>query len=93
MKTIEDCVLDFYDWIITVDEKETYDKYSSIVAIATKLINKMESEYNPKINKSKITSKYFYLDSIFNLDSMQHKYFTIDEIKVRRNKLFVEHYF
>ena len=65
---------------------------ASLASIATKILNKHDIDIKiiqKQAMKLNLTSQYFYLDGIFEISSFRNKYYTLDEIKFRRNRWYV----
>jgi hypothetical protein len=95
LNQLEKDVLSFYRWLL-LDKKQNNDLaylgYSSIVVIAIKILNKHKISHElieKQAGKLNLVSHYFYLDSVFDVATFRDKFFTIDEIKIRRNKWYV----
>lgn len=95
MSELEKDILEFYKWLL-LDKKTNnelaYLGFSSIVLLATKILNKHEIDIKiiqKQAMKLNLTSQYFYLDGIFEISSFRNKYYTLDEIKFRRNRWYV----
>jgi hypothetical protein len=95
MSELEKDILEFYKWLL-LDKKTnnelSYLGFSSIVLMAMKIINEHELDINiiqKQALKLNLTAQYFYLDGIFEISSFRNKYFTLDEIKFRRNRWYV----
>lgn len=95
LSELERDVLDFYKWLL-LDKKTNnelaYLGFSSIVLIAMKIINEHDLDINiiqKQALRVNLTSQYFYLDGIFEIGTFRNKYFTLDEIKFRRNRWYI----
>lgn len=97
LNQLEKDILSFYRWLL-LDKKQnnelTYLGYSSIVVMATKILNKHRISHNliqKQASKLNLVSHYFYLDSVFDMNTFRDIFLTIDEIKVIRNKYSAAH--
>jgi hypothetical protein len=95
MSELEKDILEFYKWLL-LDKKTNnelaYLGFSSIVLIAMKIINEHDLDINTiqkQALRVNLTSQYFYLDGIFEIGTFRNKYFTLNEIKFRRNRWYI----
>jgi hypothetical protein len=95
MNELEKDILEFYKWLL-VDKREnnhnSFIKYNTIVVLAHKIMRYHEidqKEFLKTAYRLNYISGYFLLDRIFEIDTFANKYYTLDEIKFRRNKWYV----
>ena len=95
MSELESDILEFYKWLLNdkrINNSECYIKYNTIVILAHKIMLYHDidrEEFMSKAYNVNFISMYFLLDKIFEIDTFANKYFTLDEIKFRRNKWYV----
>lgn len=82
--------MELFEWIIANSQKEVALRYNTVVFHASELIHKGYEMPN-KTNKKNLIERYFVLDKIFDLDSLQDVYFDLDELKIYRNKISASH--
>lgn len=95
LSELEQDILEFYKWLL-LDKKTNndlaYKSYISIVLCAMKIINKHDLDLltiQRQAMKLGLISQYFYLDALFEIETFRDKYFTLDEIKFKRNRWYM----
>lgn len=87
---MENYIMELFEWIIANGQKETALRYNTVVFHASELIHQGYEMPN-KTTKQNLISRYFELDKIFDLESLQDIYFGLDELKIYRNKISASH--
>lgn len=80
MNELENMVLLFNDYLIFLDEKETYEKYFSINLIATKILNSRNEQPRKLVDKNNFTQTYIAMSNFFVIETLQHEYFELNEL-------------
>jgi hypothetical protein len=86
----ENYIMEIFEWIIVNGQKETALRYNTVVFHAGALIHQGYEMPN-KTNKQNLISRYYELDRVIDLESLQDIYFCLDELKIYRNKISASH--
>jgi hypothetical protein len=87
---MENYIMELFEWIIANGQKDTALRYNTVVFHASELIHQGYEMPN-KTNKQNLISRYYELDRVIDLESLQDIYFGLDELKVYRNKISARH--
>ena len=88
--TIEDAMVELFEWIIENKDESVALKYNSVIICAMHLL-KSGYKLPEKTNEQNLISRYYELDRVIDLESLQDIYFSLDELKVYRNKISARH--
>lgn len=82
--------MEFFEWIIVNGQKDVAERYNTFVFYASDL---MADGYKmPGLtNKGNLISRYFEITKKIDPKSFENIYFTLEEIRVVRNKYSAAH--
>lgn len=89
---MEQIIMEFFEWIIINGQKDIAHRYNTFVFYASDLMVKGHELPN-KTTKKNLVARYFEITSRIDIESFEDKFFTLDEIKIIRNKYSAAHIF